>query len=59
MKSNDAERKQHRRFEDIVGIYYQDMYRSAAWLCRDKAIAEDVVREAPLRAWKSLDTRRA
>ena len=58
MKSNDAERKQHRRFEDIVSIYYQDMYRFAAWLCRDKAIAEDVVQEALLRAWKSLDALR-
>jgi RNA polymerase sigma-70 factor (ECF subfamily) len=31
------------------------MYRYAAWLCRDPAIAEDVVQEALLRAWKSLD----
>jgi RNA polymerase sigma-70 factor (ECF subfamily) len=30
------------------------MYRYAAWLSRDKAIAEDVVQEALLRAWKSL-----
>jgi RNA polymerase sigma-70 factor (ECF subfamily) len=34
------------------------MYRYAAWLCRDKAIAEDVVQEALLRAWKSLDSLR-
>ncbi len=34
------------------------MYRYAAWLCRDKAIAEDVVQEAMLRAWKSLDALR-
>jgi RNA polymerase sigma-70 factor (ECF subfamily) len=34
------------------------MYRYAAWLCRDKAIAEDVVQEALLRAWKSLDALR-
>ncbi|MDH3806595.1 MAG: RNA polymerase subunit sigma, partial [Gammaproteobacteria bacterium] len=30
----------------------------AAWLSRDKAIAEDVVQEALLRAWKSLDALR-
>jgi RNA polymerase sigma-70 factor (ECF subfamily) len=35
-----------------------DMYRYAAWLCRDKSIAEDVVQEALLRAWKSLDALR-
>jgi RNA polymerase sigma-70 factor (ECF subfamily) len=34
------------------------MYRYAAWLSRDKAIAEDVVQEALLRAWKSLDNLR-
>ncbi len=38
-----------------MGVYHQDMYRYAAWLSRDKAIAEDVVQEALLRAWKSLD----
>ena len=34
------------------------MYRYAAWLRRDRAIAEDVVQEALLRAWKSLDALR-
>jgi len=34
------------------------MFRYAAWLCRDKSIAEDVVQEALLRAWKSLDALR-
>jgi RNA polymerase sigma-70 factor (ECF subfamily) len=35
-----------------------DMFRYAAWLSRDKSIAEDVVQEALLRAWKSLDALR-
>jgi RNA polymerase sigma-70 factor (ECF subfamily) len=35
-----------------------DMFRYAAWLCRDRSIAEDVVQEALLRAWKSLDALR-
>jgi RNA polymerase sigma-70 factor (ECF subfamily) len=30
------------------------MYRYAVWLSRDPAIAEDVVQETMLRAWKSL-----
>jgi RNA polymerase sigma-70 factor (ECF subfamily) len=34
------------------------MFRYAAWLCRDRVIAEDVVQEAMLRAWKSLDALR-
>ena len=41
-----------------MGVYHQDMYRYAAWLSRDKTIAEDVVQEALLRAWKSLDALR-
>ena len=39
-------------------VLYPDMYRYAAWLSRDKATAEDVVQEALLRAWKSLDALR-
>jgi RNA polymerase sigma-70 factor (ECF subfamily) len=53
---NAAERRQ--RFDKYVGVYHQDMYRYAAWLSRDKSIAEDVVQEALLRAWKSLDALR-
>ena len=41
-----------------MAVYYPDMFRFAAWLCRDRAIAEDVVQEALLRAWKSLDSLR-
>ena len=42
------------RFDSLVAVYYPDMYRYAAWLSRDTAIAEDVVQEALLRARKSL-----
>lgn len=41
-----------------MAVYHQDMYRYAAWLSRDQSIAEDVVQEALLRAWKSLDALR-
>ena len=54
--STAAARKQ--RFDRIVTVFYPDMYRYAAWLSRDKAIAEDVVQESLLRAWKSLDALR-
>jgi len=46
------------RFDRIVAVFYTDMFRYAAWLSRDKFIAEDVVQEALLRAWKSLDALR-
>ena len=58
MNSSSAESARRRRFDRIVAVFHADMYRYAAWLCRDKAIAEDVVQEALLRAWKSLDALR-
>jgi RNA polymerase sigma-70 factor (ECF subfamily) len=58
MKSSTAALERRRRFDEIVGVFHQDMYRYAAWLSRDKSIAEDVVQEALLRAWKSLDALR-
>jgi len=58
MNSTSAGPDRRRRFDELVGVFHQDMYRYAAWLCRDKAIAEDVVQEALLRAWKSLDALR-
>jgi RNA polymerase sigma-70 factor (ECF subfamily) len=58
MHSSKAAALRRQRFDQYVTVYHQDMYRYAAWLSRDKAIAEDVVQEALLRAWKSLDALR-
>ena len=58
MNNSSATQGRRQRFDRIVGVFHQDMYRYAAWLSRDKAIAEDVVQEALLRAWKSLDALR-
>ncbi len=58
MDNIDAGVQRRRRFDEIVSGHYQDMYRFAAWLSRDRSIAEDVVQEALLRAWKSLDALR-
>lgn len=58
MNGDSAERRRRQRFDDIVSVYHQDMYRYAVWLSRDRAIAEDVVQEALLRAWKSLESLR-
>ena len=58
MNGNDADQERRRRFDRVVGVFHQDMYRYAAWLCRDPGIAEEVVQEALLRSWKSLDALR-
>jgi len=58
MNSSGAADGRRRRFDELVGRFHQDMYRYAAWLCRDRAVAEDVVQESLLRAWKSLDALR-
>lgn len=58
MQSSNADFRRRQRFDQLVGVFHQDMYRYAAWLSRDRAIAEDVVQEALLRAWKSLDSLR-
>ena len=58
MHSSKTAALRRQRFDQIVGVFHQDMYRYAAWLSRDKTIAEDVVQEALLRAWKSLESLR-
>ncbi|GBL05841.1 sigma-70 family RNA polymerase sigma factor [Glaciecola sp. KUL10] len=53
--SSDMMKKQQ-RYEALVKALHADVYRYALWLIKDKAIAEDVVQETFLRAWKSLDS---
>ncbi|MFT5500480.1 MAG: RNA polymerase sigma-70 factor (ECF subfamily) [Woeseiaceae bacterium] len=58
MSSINVEIQRKQRFARVVSVFHPDMYRYAAWLCRDPGIAEEVVQEALLRAWKSLDALR-
>ncbi len=58
MHSSKTAALRRQRFDQIVGVFHRDMYRYAAWLSRDKTIAEDVVQESLLRAWKSLEALR-
>lgn len=44
------------RYEALVYALHADLYRYAYWLCRDPQIAEDLVQETFLRAWKGIDT---
>ncbi len=45
-----------RRFETHCLAFRPDMLRLVFWLCRDRALAEDVVQESLLRAWKAIDS---
>jgi RNA polymerase sigma-70 factor (ECF subfamily) len=58
MHSSNAAADRRQRFDELVGKHHQDMYRYAAWLSRDTHVADDVVQEALLRAWRSLDSLR-
>ncbi|EMN7009766.1 RNA polymerase subunit sigma, partial [Vibrio vulnificus] len=52
----NTEMDRQRKYEALIRAYHRDLYRYAYWLCKDQSIAEDLVQETCLRAWKSLDS---
>jgi RNA polymerase sigma-70 factor (ECF subfamily) len=44
------------RFQALCQALRPDLLRFAFWLSRDRALAEDVVQESLLRAWKARDS---
>ena len=44
------------RFERLVAPWRDDLYRYAFWLSRNPDLAEDIVQEAMLRAFRSLES---
>lgn len=51
----DGNNKQE-RYESLVSNLYQDVFRYAFWICKNKPLAEDLVQETFLRAWRSLES---
>ena len=45
-----------RRFEALCLPYKTDLYRFVYWLCRNRALTDDVLQETLLRAWRSIDS---
>ncbi len=56
MNRDDGETDRRRRFGALCESLRPDLLRFAWWLARDRGLAEDVVQEAMLRAWKSYDS---
>lgn len=49
-------RSKQERYEALVDALYQDVFRYGYWLCKNHALAQDLVQETFLRAWRSLDS---
>jgi len=50
-----AESAKEVSFERLVAPWRDDLFRYVFWLCRDPDLADDVVQETMLRAFRSLD----
>lgn len=46
------------RFERLIAPWRDDLFRYVTWLCADPVLADDVVQEAMLRAFRGLDSLR-
>jgi RNA polymerase sigma-70 factor (ECF subfamily) len=56
MKEQIGGNRKRARFQALCQSMRPDLLRFAFWLSRDRALAEDVVQESMLRAWKAQDS---
>jgi RNA polymerase sigma-70 factor (ECF subfamily) len=56
MKDAIGGNQKRARFQALCQSLRPDLLRFAFWLSRDRALAEDVVQESLLRAWKAQDS---
>jgi RNA polymerase sigma-70 factor (ECF subfamily) len=57
-RSSTAVSTRQQQFEALVRAHSGELYRYAYWLSGDGALAQDLVQETFLRAWRSLDALR-
>ena len=43
------------KYHQLVNQYQRDLFRYAVWLTGDKQVAEDILQETFLRAWRSIE----
>lgn len=43
------------RFNELVSVYRDDLYRYGYWLTGSQSVADDLVQETMVRAWKAMD----
>ena len=56
MKDQVGGNQKRARFQALCQSLRPDLLRFAFWLSRDRSLAEDVVQETLLRAWKAQDS---
>jgi RNA polymerase sigma-70 factor, ECF subfamily len=56
MKEQVGGNRKQARFQALCQSLRPDLLRFAFWLSRDRALAEDVVQESMIRAWKAQDS---
>jgi RNA polymerase sigma-70 factor (ECF subfamily) len=54
MSVSDTSSEARARFEAVCAPLRPDLYRYAFWLARDRAVADDVVQDTLLRAWRAF-----
>jgi RNA polymerase sigma-70 factor (ECF subfamily) len=56
MNDEDGGNQRRARFQALCHSLRPDLLRFAFWLSRDRTLAEDVVQESMLRAWKAQES---
>ena len=48
-------RSREQRFNELIAVHMDDLFRFAYWLSGNRVVAEDLVQDTLIRAWKSID----